>query len=96
MNNQIDLSKVTACGECCDNCKHREEISCKGCIETDGYCAMWIESGRCKIHACAREHNVQFCGLCPEFPCADLEKKIHWRENVVDELRTFAENFKMR
>lgn len=53
INNQIDISKVTACGECCDNCKHKEEFS-----------------------------------------CADLEKKIHWRKNVVDELRTLAENFK--
>jgi hypothetical protein len=23
----------------------------------------------CPIHACAHEHRVTHCGLCPEFPC---------------------------
>lgn len=94
MNKQTDFSGITACGECCDNCRNKEEVSCKGCIETDGFCAAWTESGRCKIHACARRHNVQFCGLCSEFPCNDLYEKIHWRKNVVEELKELADKYK--
>jgi hypothetical protein len=31
-------------------------------------------------------HGIQFCGLCDEFPCEDLPKKIHWNPNVVEHL----------
>ena len=23
----------------------------------------------CPVYSCAREHHVEHCGLCPEFPC---------------------------
>ena len=38
----------------------------------------------------AREHNVQFCGLCKEFPCEWLIKKIVWRPKAVEELTELA------
>ena len=90
----IDFSKVTACGECCLGCKKKEIGLCEGCIETDGYCKEWAQSGRCPIHKCAKERGVQFCGLCDEFPCADLPKKIHWNPNVVEHLAGLAKAYR--
>ena len=68
----IDFTLITACGECCTSCAKKADGRCPGCIESDGRVSEWAESGRCKIHACARDHGVQFCGLCAEFPCAKL------------------------
>ncbi|MBP5167897.1 MAG: DUF3795 domain-containing protein, partial [Oscillospiraceae bacterium] len=64
-----DFTTLTACGECCTGCPKKLDGKCPGCIETDGRVPEWAESGRCKVHACTREHHVQFCGLCAEFPC---------------------------
>ena len=52
-----DFSTITACGECCVGCAKKIEGSCPGCIEADGHVPEWTESGRCKVHACAREHG---------------------------------------
>ena len=60
----MDFTKITACGECCVGCKKRDDGICQGCIESDGYCTEWEKSNGCPIHKCAKEHNVQFCGLC--------------------------------
>ena len=84
MEQRIDFTTITACGECCEGCIKRLEGSCKGCIEADGYVPEWAGSGRCKVHACAREHDVQFCGLCPEFPCKDLTSVIHWNPHITE------------
>lgn len=91
MEQNTDFSKITACGECCEGCGKRLKGLCKGCIEADGYVPEWAGSGRCKIHACAREHNVQFCGLCAEFPCTDLPSIIHWNPNITEHLRRLAD-----
>lgn len=56
---------------------------CKGCIEADGYVPEGAGSGRCKVHECARNHNVQFCGICEEFPCGQITSIIHWNENII-------------
>ena len=69
VKNNIDFTTITACGECCVGCKKKEDGICQGCIESDGYCMEWTQSNGCPIHKCAREHKVQFCGLCEEFPC---------------------------
>ena len=82
----IDFTKITACGECCFGCKKKDEGLCEGCIESDGRCKEWAQSGECPVHRCAKNHGVQFCGLCAEFPCEDLPKKIHWNPNVVEHL----------
>ena len=91
MTEIIDFSKITACGECCTDCEKKDKEICKGCIETDGHCEEWKGSGACPIHKCAREHNVQFCGLCPEFPCDWLVEKVHWKSNIAEELSRLAE-----
>ena len=83
---QIDFTKITACGECCVGCKKKEEGICDGCIETNGKCQEWSESKGCPIHKCAQQHNVQFCGLCEEFPCEELTNKITWNKNIIKDL----------
>jgi len=85
-----DFTKITACGECCVGCKKKKEGLCQGCIESDGHCKEWAQSGQCPVHKCAREHGVQFCGLCIEFPCSELTKKIHWNPNIIEHLTDLA------
>ncbi len=36
----------------------------------------------CVIPECVREHSVNFCGECPEFPCSKVNNKIY-KENVI-------------
>ena len=94
MKQTIDFSTVTACGECCTDCQKRVSGVCKGCIEADGYVPEWAGSGRCKVHACTREHNVQFCGICDKFPCQELTSVIHWNPNIVEHLSTLAKQYR--
>jgi hypothetical protein len=89
----IDFSTITACGECCVGCKKKAEGLCEGCLETDGHCKEWAESGQCIVHKCAKEHGVQFCGLCNEFPCEELPKKIHWNPNIIKHLTELAKAY---
>ncbi len=89
----MDFSRLTACGECCDGCPKKVEGICKGCIEADGYVPEWSGSGRCKIHACARIHGVQFCGICKEFPCNELPMMIHWNPDIVEHLNNLAKQW---
>lgn len=93
-NEPIDFTTITACGECCIGCKKKEENQCLGCIESDGNCKEWEQSGGCPIYKCAKKHEVQFCGLCKEFPCDWLVKKITWRTNMVEELSELANQYR--
>lgn len=47
-----------------------EDMRCNGCrSEKRGlYC-----NKACKMTGCASEKGVDFCGQCPDFPCADLK-----------------------
>ncbi len=94
MNRDIDLSKITACGECCDGCKKKADGICKGCIEADGYVPEWEESGRCKVHECTRKQGVQFCGLCEKFPCDDITKIVHWNSDIIKNQTILRDKFK--
>lgn len=89
----MDFSTITACGECCVGCKKKEDGLCKGCIESDGDCQEWAESSGCPIHKCVREHNVQFCGLCNEFPCEWVLKKAVWRPDYAEEHSQLARKY---
>ncbi len=88
-----DFTKITACGECCVGCSKKLAGSCPGCIEADGYVPEWAESGRCKVHACTREHGVLFCGLCKEFPCKKLSEMMPWKTNIVEHMTALREEF---
>lgn len=90
---KTNFSTITACGECCTNCKKKINSLCKGCIEEDGYVQEWAKAGRCKIHACARNHNVQFCGLCSEFPCDNISKLIYWNSNIIEHMSALRDDY---
>ena len=89
-----DFTSITACGECCDNCSKKREGTCPGCIESDGRVPEWAESGRCRIHACAGDHGVQFCGLCEAFPCDDLPKMIPWNPDIIEHLTALRDEYR--
>lgn len=88
-----DFSTITACGECCVECKKKLSGECPDCIEADGAVPEWKASGRCKIHTCVREHGVQFCGLCREFPCDKIPKLIPWNPNIVEHLTNLRDEY---
>ena len=46
--------------------------ACPGCRKIDGKGPGCIKG--CFISACAKEHDVDFCGECGEFPCGKVEK----------------------
>ena len=94
MNKDMDFSRVTACGECCDGCGKFRDGVCPGCIEADGAVPEWSESGRCRIHTCTREHHVQFCGLCREFPCSSIESMIPWHKGIIEHMRRLADEYR--
>lgn len=87
------LKTVTACGESCEKCKKKLAGLCEGCINADGYVPEWKESGRCKVHSCTREHNVQFCGLCNEFPCSKIRSLIRWNKDIFNHMEKLREEF---
>ena len=91
---RIDFSAITACGECCVGCQKKLEGKCPGCIEADGRVPEWVESGQCRVHACARKHRAPFCGLCADFPCDDLEKMIPWNPGIKEHLQKLAEQYR--
>ena len=84
----MKLEEITACGECCGGCAKHQQGLCPGCIEADGYVPEWAGSGRCRVHACAREHQAQFCGVCRDFPCEKMDGMIHWKQNVAEHMRS--------
>ena len=90
----MDFSVITACGECCIVCDNKEKGICPGCIEADGVVPEWAQSGRCKIHACAKEHGVQFCGLCSEFPCEKIPQIISWNPDIIEHLSDLRDKYK--
>ena len=89
-----NFSTLTACGECCTGCRKKTAGLCGGCIETDGQCQEWAESGGCPIHQCTRQHGVSFCGLCGEFPCAWLVDKVVWNPGIVAHLTALAREYR--
>ena len=93
---RIDYDAITACGEDCTGCEKRRKGACPGCIAADGAVPEWAGSGRCPVHACCRSHHVQFCGLCTEFPCADLQKLVHWNPDIIQHQQRLAGQYRGR
>ncbi len=90
------FSTITACGESCAGCPKKLNGRCPGCIEADGYVPEWAESGRCKVHACTRDHHVPFCGLCAEFPCRDLPTLISWNPDIVKQMTALKNEYYLK
>ena len=55
------------CGVDCAACPDRVQGGCPGCRQT-----VWEEGGACLPVACCRERGIDFCGECPDFPCAEM------------------------
>lgn len=47
------------------------EPSCPGCRKIDGKGRGCIKG--CFIPACTKEHHIDFCGECSEFPCSKIK-----------------------
>ena len=67
-----------------------EETICDGCgsSRVSKYCRS------CKLLVCATERGYDFCGECPEFPCADLVafgKERPHRAEILDDLQRIRE-----
>lgn len=90
----LDFDTITPCGECCIGCKKRKSGFCGGCIETDGHCKEWEESGGCPIFRCCKEHQARFCGLCKVFPCPQLTEKIPWNTHIVADLTLLRDAYR--
>lgn len=88
-----DFATITACGECCAECPKKMDGRCPGCIEADGRVPEWAQSGRCRVHACARAHHAQFCGLCAAFPCEKLPALIPWNPGILERMTSLRDEF---
>ena len=93
IHRMTDFTAITACGECCVGCAKKKEGKCPGCIEADGCVPEWADSGICKIHACCKEHNARFCGLCAEFPCAKLPDMMPWNPDIIRHLSVLRDEY---
>lgn len=89
----MNFDRITACGECCEDCQKFKSGICNGCVESGGNCGEWAASGGCPMAKCAHERGVKFCGVCPDFPCPTLDR-IKWRPDPIGELRELAEEYK--
>ncbi len=88
-----DFITITACGECCVGCSKKKDGSCPGCIESDGRVPEWAGSGMCKVHACCKEHNARFCGVCSDFPCDKLPQMISWNPEIIKHLSALRDEY---
>jgi len=91
-----DFDALTPCGECCVGCPKKASGFCAGCLESGGNCREWQESGGCPIFYCTERHGVPFCGLCEEFPCEWLPKKVSWNPHILTEQTALATEYRKR
>lgn len=96
MEVHTDFSKITPCGGDCSKCKYFIDGICEGCLQNGGKCVHMWDNG-CEIFSCCQKHEVRFCGLCEEFPCEFITKKIHnWDKNGILRLAKLAEEYRSR
>jgi hypothetical protein len=64
----LNRNLLAPCGTHCGHCSYytkERTPHCEGCEAQKGR-PFW---GECKLFACAKEHDVEHCGLCHDFPC---------------------------
>jgi hypothetical protein len=58
------------------------DLQCEGCRKEA--CKLFKN---CKVRDCVKEHGVEFCFQCPEFPCQktgfDKNLEFRWKQNQV-------------
>ena len=42
---------------------------------------------------CAREHHVQFCGICEEFPCEKFTEMILWNPGAREQMASLRDEY---
>lgn len=52
------------CGIICSECKYKEQMNCKGCVNIDK--PFW---GSCEVKSCCEGKGLSHCGKCDDFPC---------------------------
>lgn len=60
--------EISGCGILCSDCEYltgKKPPKCSGCNSIRGN-PFW---GKCHIYNCIKEHDVDHCGKCQEFPC---------------------------
>lgn len=69
-----------------------DQYMCKGCRNNDGFCPgleILKIDGHCKLYACVKDKNVEFCFECNEFPCPKLQPVADRAERVPHALKIF-------
>jgi hypothetical protein len=69
-----------------------DKFQCKGCRESKGYCIGLTVLGidpNCKTFKCVKEHNVEFCYECDEFPCFRLQPVADRSDRVPHALKVY-------
>jgi hypothetical protein len=64
----METRLLAPCGTYCAFCPYytkEKTPHCPGCETQQGH-PFW---GECKLFACSKNHKVEHCGLCLEFPC---------------------------
>ena len=60
---------IGKCGFCCASCPSYRNGKCKGC-NSQG-------EGDCFTRDCVLKKGIDYCGLCPDFPCDDILTRSH-------------------
>jgi hypothetical protein len=64
-------NEFSPCGTVCDDCdwfKGEKQPQCPGCKAVEGK-PFW---GTCETYTCVKNHGLEHCGVCGEFPCDDF------------------------
>jgi hypothetical protein len=81
MNTEI----FSPCGIHCNSCpwyKGEIEPKCLGCNLVGGN-PFW---GSCQTYTCVKNHLIEHCGECNEFPCREFMKRYDPREGPANAL----------
>ena len=92
----VDFNRLTPCGGDCRHCPCYKTGECSGCLVTGGiFVSYWQNC--CRICPCCKEHNVKFCGLCPEFPCDWLSDNLaKWDKDGIFRMGELAREYRLR
>lgn len=65
------------CGILCSECLSKEQMGCGGCVNIEK--PFWGDN--CPVKSCCESKKLEHCGLCEEFPCAQLNQFAYDKEN---------------
>ena len=65
----MDETRIAYCGVNCADCPDLTGGQCPGCRQTE-----WNPGDEYLPVQCCRNRGIAFCGTCPSFPCAEMER----------------------